>query len=178
LQTPLAEPGNIIDERTTLSSMEKDWKATAQPTANWFSYAMNNYWYTNSKAEQDGVSKFDYALRPHGMVKQAEMEQAAAEYTQPLIAIPVKENSITSGGLFELSNTHISVVGITPDAEGGFTVRLFNPEPAALSTNFIWNELKPKQIIQVKSGEMVSADKAISIAGMDVVEIKLVGVDK
>ncbi|MDH7461734.1 glycoside hydrolase family 38 C-terminal domain-containing protein [Chitinophagaceae bacterium 26-R-25] len=173
LQTPMVEPGNIIDERTTLNSMEKDWKTTAQPTANWFSYAMNNYWYTNSKADQSGISKFNYALRPHGTVKQAEMEQAAAEYTQPLVAIPVKENSVKPGGLFELSNNHISVVGITPDAEGGFTVRLFNPEPAALSTNFIWNELKPKQITHAKSGEIVSADKAISIAGMDVVEIRI-----
>ncbi|MDH7463190.1 hypothetical protein QEG73_17970 [Chitinophagaceae bacterium 26-R-25] len=88
----------------------------------------------------------------HGMVKQAEMEQAAAEYTQPLVAIPVKENSVKPG-LFELSNT--SVVGITPDAD------------------FVWNELKPKQIIDAKSGETVSADKAISIAGMDVVEIRI-----
>ncbi|MDH7463186.1 hypothetical protein QEG73_17950 [Chitinophagaceae bacterium 26-R-25] len=119
------------------------------------------------------TAALNYALRSHGTVKEAEKEQAAAEYTQPLVAIPVKENGVKPGGLFELSNTHISVVGITLDAEGGFTVRLFNPEPAALSTNFVWNEVKPKQITHVNSGETVSADKAISIAGMDVMEIRI-----
>lgn len=174
LQTPLTEPENMIDERKTINQSHKEWKTKGEFTSTWFSYAMNNYWHTNYKADQEGISKYDYALRPHGTANNAEMEQVAAEYTQPLIAIPVKENSIKPGSLFELSNHRISVVCITPDAEGNFIVRLFNPEPAALTTNFIWKELNPAQIINLKPGEIINPDKAINIAGMDVVEIKLI----
>lgn len=174
LQTPLAEPAEIIDERLTINQSHKDWKKEGSPTATWFSYIMNNYWHTNYKADQEGVSYYNYALRPHGMVNNAEMEKAAAEFTQPLIAVPVKAGAIHAGSLFYPDNEKITVTCITPGGKGSYMVRLFNPERVALKTGFIWQDLKPVKMINHVTGEVMSPDKNISIAGMGVLEIELV----
>lgn len=92
-----------------------------------------------------------------------------------MVAIPVKSNSIKVGSLFELSNKHISVTSITPDEEGGFIVRMFNPEPTIATTNFNWKELKPTQLFIDRNNKALQVDDSISIQGMGVVEVRLKG---
>ncbi len=50
------------------------------PGSNWFSYVMNNYWHTNYKSDQQGLSGYNYALRPHGAVNNTDMEKAAIAF--------------------------------------------------------------------------------------------------
>lgn len=173
LETPLVEPVGIIDERLTINQSHKDWKKEGGLTSNWFSYVMNNYWHTNYKADQEGISRYNYALRPHGMVNNAMMEKAAAEYTQPLIGLTVKTGAAKTGSLFTLSNERITVTSITPH-KGSYTVRLYNPETAAMQTNFVWQNLKPSKIINKVTGKSLLPEEAISLAGMGVVEFELV----
>ncbi len=174
LQTPLVEPEAMIDERKTINQSHKEWKKTGRPTATWFSYVMNNYWHTNYKSDQDGISKYNYALRPHDSVSNTEMEQAAENYTQPLIAVAVKEKSIPASSLFELSNRRISVTSVTPDENGNFTLRLFNPEKRKLQTRFIWKGLISKKMIILSPEKEIPITSSITISGMDVIEIKLI----
>jgi hypothetical protein len=173
LQAPLVEPGNMIDERQTVQQSHKEWKKTGSPTATWFSYVMNNYWHTNYKADQGGISHFKYALRPHGMMNGAEMEQAAAAFTQPLIALQVKENTILPGQLFELTNSRIVVTSITPQKDGAFLVRLFNPEYTVQQTQFNWKSLQPGSFIDITSGDIKSNTAEVKLAAMGVSEFLL-----
>ncbi|NML23056.1 glycoside hydrolase [Pseudoflavitalea sp. G-6-1-2] len=171
IQTPLTEPGTMIDERQTAGNAHKNWKTHADNTSNWFSYVMNNYWHTNYKADQEGKSQYNYALRPHEKVNNAEMEKAAAAFTQPLLAVPVKQGFSNTTNLFGLSNNNIVVTSIQPDGTNAFMVRLFNPEPIAAETSFHWGRLKPKQVIEKQTGKVLPG--TIKLAAMEVIELKL-----
>lgn len=173
LQTPLAEPA-MIDERLTANNAHKNWKTAGAPGSNWFSYVMNNYWHTNYKSDQQGLSRYNYALRPHGAVNNTDMEKAAIAFTQPLLGIPLKQDQIRSGSLFELSNNRVVVTNILPEKDNSFLVRLFNPEPVAAETAFRWKDLKPKKMIDVRTGQEIAADKLITLAASGVLELKLV----
>lgn len=173
LEMPLIEPGSIIDERQTVAPRHKEWKKEGKPTATWFSYVMNNYWHTNYKVDQDGVVHFRYALRPHDNIIDTEIEKAAAEFTQPLIALPVKKDLSLPLSLFELSNPKIVVTSITPNSDGSYLIRLFNPEKFVQQTKFVFNGLKVTSFIDMKSGENKEGTAEVKLVGMGVSEFLL-----
>lgn len=173
LETPLVEPASMIDERKTVNEAHKEWKTANVPTATWFSYVMNNYWHTNYKADQDGVSHYRYALKPHAMLNYSNIEKTAFEFCEPLIAFTTKESEKFVEGLFELTNNRVVVTSITPLNKNGFIVRLFNPEPTAMETGFIWKAINPAHIVNMSSGKVIGEKENISLAGMGVMELKL-----
>lgn len=173
LETPMIEPENMIDERQTINQTHKEWKKEANPTSTWFSYVMNNYWHTNFKIDQEGINRSKYVLRPHGMFSYSETEKRGTEFTQPLIGLPVTETASFNSGLFELNNNRIVVTSITPQHDGSFIIRLFNPEPTAEQTNFIWKSLQPIAVIDLISGEKLFTTQEIKLAGMGVMEYKI-----
>jgi alpha-mannosidase len=173
LEMPLVEPGNIIDERQTVPPRHKEWKKEGKPTSTWFSYVMNNYWHTNYKADQEGEVHFKYALRPHNMANDAEMEKAASEFTQPLIALPIKNEVALPKELFELSNPKIVVTSITPNTDGTYVVRLFNPEQSVQQTQFVWKALQPESFVEIKSGDNKLGNAKVNLAAMGVSEFLL-----
>jgi hypothetical protein len=172
-EAPLIEPGAIIDERRTINQSHKEWKTTGTPTSTWFSYVMNNYWHTNYKADQNGVTHFRYALRPHGPINNSEIEKAAVEFSEPLLSYPVSENKKFNDGLLELTNNKVVVTSITPLEKNAFIVRLFNPESAPQQTAFVWKSLKPSSIINLTTGNSVYGNEPLNLKGEAVVEIKL-----
>jgi len=173
LDGPLVEPGGMMDERLTMRQSYKEWKTEGKPTATWFSYVMNNYWYTNYKADQEGIVHFRYALRPHGMINGSEMEQAASAFTQPLIALQVKNDATLPKGLFELTNNRVAVTSITPQEDGSYIVRLFNPEQAVQQTAIVWQGLKPVQLINGNTEEKLQPNEIVTIAAMGILELKV-----
>jgi hypothetical protein len=174
LEAPLLEPGSIIDERKTINQEHKEWKTTGSPTATWFSYVMNNYWHTNYKADQQGMSMFHYVLKPHGKFNFSETEKACASLIQPLMAFPVKKDVTFADGLFELSNNRIVVTCLTPQQDGSIVIRLYNPEASAEETNFLWKKIQPSQMINFESGKKLPIKEPITLAGMGVMELKVV----
>jgi alpha-mannosidase len=173
LEMPLIEPANMIDERQTVAPRHKEWKKEGKPTATWFSYVMNNYWHTNYKADQEGTAHFRYALRPHATVKDTEMEKAAAEFTQPLVALPVKKEFSLSASLFELTNPQLVVTSVTPNADGTYLIRLYNPEHSAQQTQFVWKALQATSFIEMNSGDQKSSTAEVKLAAMGVSEFLL-----
>ncbi|MNQ05553.1 hypothetical protein D3C85_182910 [compost metagenome] len=173
LESPLVEPNSIIDERREVIPNHKEWKKSEKPTATWFSYVMNNYWHTNYKADQEGIVNFKYALRPHATVNDTEMEKEASEFTQPLIAMTIKEDVKLPSNLFELTNTKIVVTSLTPNADGTILMRLFNPEQSAQQTSFVWKSLTPKSIIDVTTGVDKPNSSEIQMVGSGVSEFLL-----
>jgi hypothetical protein len=154
LETPLVEPGNMIDERRIINQSHKEWKTKGEPSSTWFSYVMNNYWHTNYKADQNGISHYHYALKVHNTTVQSSIEKTASEFSEPLVAFQVKENERRNEGLFELTNDNIVVTSVTP-SENGFIVRLFNPETSLQQTFFRWKSLGPSRIVDMSSGNAI-----------------------
>lgn len=175
LETPLIEAGEMIDERMLIDNSHKKWKDKGiSGTTHWFSYAMNNYWHTNYKADQEGPVHYRYALRPHAAFNSVENEKYASAFTQPLIAIPVKEKSLTEGSLFRMNNDKIVVTSITPQEDQSFLIRLYNPDENEQTVSFSWQKLKPSKVIHSRTGKILSPNESLSVAGMDVIEIKVI----
>ena len=170
LETPLLEPSNMIDERLSVNQSLKQWKKERKPTNMWFSYCMDNYWHTNYKIDQGGTAHFKYCLRPHGEENPVEMEKAAEEFTQPMIALPVKENTMAQESLFELTNNNIVVTNVEPLPDGSMVIRLFNPGKVSESTGFVWKSFPAEWVVNKATGTILGKGITISIPPLGVNE--------
>lgn len=83
-QLALWEVGTMVNEEKVVNGYKK-WKDTVTPSATVFLYAMNNYWHTNYKADQNGEVTFDLYLHFHTTFDEKKANQFAYEITQPLM---------------------------------------------------------------------------------------------
>ena len=66
------------------------WIEHLEPTQTFYSYVMNNYWETNYKASQEGMTTFRYSIMPHLQYDQAAAARFAIERSQPLLVRPAR----------------------------------------------------------------------------------------
>ncbi len=90
-QGALWEVGDMVDERKvnpgrgTNPELYKAWKTEAKSSSTLYLYALNNYWHTNFKADQEGPITFDLYLKMHGPFKLEDARRFGLEMTRPLI---------------------------------------------------------------------------------------------
>jgi alpha-mannosidase len=90
-QGAIWEIGEMVDERKvnpgkgTNPEMYKAWKTEAKSSSTIYLYALNNYWHTNFKADQEGPITFDIYLKMHGPFNLEEARRFGLEMTRPLI---------------------------------------------------------------------------------------------
>jgi hypothetical protein len=90
-QGAIWEVGEMVDERKvnpgrgTNPELYKAWKTEAKSSSTIYLYALNNYWHTNFKADQEGPITFDLYLKMHGPFKLEEARRFGLEMTRPLI---------------------------------------------------------------------------------------------
>jgi hypothetical protein len=170
IEANLLQPESIIDERLVLNQSVKEWKSNSNPSNLWFSYAMNNYWHTNYKADQEGISKFRYFLKPHNLIDRVEFEKAAICITQPLIGFPVAGDFKVYAGLFELSNDEVIVTSLTPLRAKQFLVRIFNPKDIAAKTTFTWKDWQVEKMTDKSNGIEIDSSQEINIGSQGIRE--------
>ncbi len=83
-QGALYEVGSMINEALVVNGYKK-WKDSVQSSPTIFLYAMNNYWHTNYKADQEGKVRFDFYLSFHKDFDAAKASHFGYTSTQPLI---------------------------------------------------------------------------------------------
>ena len=90
-QGAIWEVGEMVDERKvnpgkgTNPEYYKAWKTEANSSSTIYLYALNNYWHTNFKADQEGPITFDLYLKMHGLFNLEEARRFGLEMTRPLI---------------------------------------------------------------------------------------------
>jgi hypothetical protein len=90
-QGAIWEVGEMVDERKvnpgkgTNPEYYKAWKTEAKSSSTLYLYALNNYWHTNFKADQEGPITFDIYLKMHGPFNLEEARRFGLEMTRPLI---------------------------------------------------------------------------------------------
>ncbi len=90
-QGAIWEIGEMVDERKvnpgrgTNPELYKAWKTEAKSSSTIYLYALNNYWHTNFKADQEGPITFDIYLKMHGTFDLEEARRFGMEMTRPLI---------------------------------------------------------------------------------------------
>jgi alpha-mannosidase len=136
---PLIEVGDITADATVYG-----WIETLKPSRTIYSYIMNNYWETNYKAEQNGVVPFRYSIHPHGMFIPADAEKFAAQESEPLIVIPVKEKKGETESLFLIKNEGVIATALIPQTDG-YLIRLFNSGGNPQALEITWKD-KPSDV--------------------------------
>jgi alpha-mannosidase len=134
-ESPLVEVGSMHSELP--ASRNVDWKKTQESSPLVYSYVMNNYWYTNYKADQEGASTYHYSLEPHALFHEADAVRHGIERSQPLRLRPVVANALRTVPPFRISSKDVIASAMYPCAGGsGLIVRLYNasgrPEEASV----------------------------------------------
>ncbi len=90
---PLVEIGDLTDERN-VGGFPRAWKKELQPSSTIISYALNNYWHTNYKADQEGEIELRYSLFLNSRLDPALLKTQSLEVCQPPVIMPVDENRV------------------------------------------------------------------------------------
>ncbi len=137
LDAPLVEIGAMTDE-TPRNGERRAWRRRIEPSTTVFSYAMNNYWHTNYKADQPGPVTLRYAVSPHLGSDPATAKKLALEAATPLVAVTADPRRPPP--IFPIAVGPGPIVALTlkPAAgESGWVLRLYNasdrPAPLRLS---------------------------------------------
>lgn len=84
-QAALFEVGQMVNEQKDANG-HKQWKDSAASSSLVFLYAMNNYWHTNYKADQEGKTIFDVYLKFHdGPFNKAAADRFGYACTEPVL---------------------------------------------------------------------------------------------
>jgi hypothetical protein len=146
LDAPLIEVGGIhMDVPDPFSPAS--WLQRLEPTQTFYSYVMNNYWETNYKASQEGMTRFRYSIRPHLQYDQAEATRFATQCSQPLIARPADRDSQVATSRLQVSGDGVLVTSLKPSDDGkALMVRLFNAGSQPTTSAITWPAPAPVQV--------------------------------
>jgi len=87
LDSPLVELGTMVDERPNPAGI-RHWNQEPYAGTTVHAYLLNNYWHTNYKADQQGLLRFRFVLRPHGVESPLGVMDLSRELEQPLVVLP------------------------------------------------------------------------------------------
>lgn len=126
LDAPLMEIGAITANLLGPVPLS-EWLTKAPESQTIYSWAQNNHWHTNYKADQPGVTTFRYVVRPHGGgYSGAEAARFGLETTRPLVAAPAPPDQPPPPSLLLLDTADVLVETLKASDDGrGFVVRLF-----------------------------------------------------
>jgi hypothetical protein len=132
LDNPLVELESLVDERPNEAGIRR-WRALPPRGTTVHAYLLNNYWHTNYKADQEGVLRFRFVLRPHGPEPAAAVSQLSRELEQPLLALPARGRTARPLLLLK-ADPSVEVVSLRPAGDGdALLVRLLNAGDAPAS---------------------------------------------
>jgi hypothetical protein len=125
LDSPLVELGTMVDERPNPAGI-RHWKQEPYAGTTVHAYLLNNYWHTNYKADQQGLLRFRFVLRPHGVEPPGAITSLSRDLEQPLLVLP-RGRRPRSASLPVEAGAAVQVIGLRPAGEGkALFVRLLN----------------------------------------------------
>ena len=140
IDAPLVEVGAI--------TAEIPWIEKLEPTQTLYSYVMNNYWFTNYKADQEGPTPFRYSLKPHvGGYNAIDAARFGIEQSQPLVAVPTAtpKGRPTVLGPFSpwltVEPADVIVAALKPSNDGkAWIIRLFGAGGKTAKASLTWSD--------------------------------------
>jgi len=139
----LVEPGSMTDDSLN-DQGTRNWKEKITPGQVIYSYAANNYWHTNYKADQEGWVTLRYSIRPHQQFEPARAKRFGLERSQPLIVAPADTLWPPAKSLFEINPADVLVTSIRPSAdERALMIRIYNASSLPQKAEIVWKSFKP-----------------------------------
>jgi alpha-mannosidase len=148
---PLVEIGGITANLIGSLSDPRAWRAKVEPSTTIYSWAMNNHWHTNYRAEQDGPTVFRYFIIPHENDEPARAAQVALEMSQPLLVLPARGEEPTYPPVLQLvaspGSASAQVTALKPSEDGrALIIRLFGTSAKTAKVSLKWDKLVPKSL--------------------------------
>ncbi len=138
LGSPLVEPGSITSELQG-DDGARGWKREVTPGQVIYSYAANNYWHTNYKADQEGPVSLRYAIRLHEGFEAAQAKRFGVAMSRPLLAVRSDPWRPAQRPLFDLQPDAVIVSSIRPSGDGkALIIRLYNASESRQRTVLVW----------------------------------------
>ena len=158
LDAPLMEVGGIhVDVANPFA--RSSWIMKLEPTQTFYSYIMNNYWETNYKASQEGMTHFRYSILPHKQYDQAAAARFGIERSQGLVAVPVRRDAPVPGSGLSVAGDGVIVSSLKPSEDGrALMVRLFNSGTQKAQASIQWREPAPARVTISSPCEEIGAE--------------------
>ena len=152
---PLIEIGSITAEQL--------WMKTIAPSSTIYSYAMNNYWHTNYKADQEGPVTFRYSVMPHGKHNSVQASRFGMEQRQPLIAASADRKDRAAPSLFSIDVSGVIALSVKPVDEGkSWMLYLYNSSEQSQSFKIQWDKAIPVRFTtSTPDGRFGNADPGV-----------------
>ena len=168
---PLVEVGgltaNVLGAANNLSA----WMTRINRSPHIYSWAMNNHWHTNYRAEQDGLTTFRYSIQPHAQFRSEDATRFGTSLTQPLIAIAAQGAEAYAAPRLRIDARGATVSAFKPSDDGkALIVRLFGASGKAERVGLNWSSPAPTKVSLSDNSERAGA-----IAG-DKVEVPAFGI--
>ncbi len=139
--------GGITADRIGSMPNPDDWLAKLEPSQTLYSMVMNNHWFTNYKADQDGPTTFRYSLLPHEQYDQAAAQRFGIERSQPLVAAAARGAAPDGRPLLELDTPEVLVASVKPSEDHKASiVRLFGAAGRPAKADLRWGHNAPKAV--------------------------------
>ncbi len=146
IDAPLVELGAITANLVGSQTDYRVWVQHLQPSSTIYSWAMNNHWHTNYRADQEGPTVFRYAVRAHRGFAGEQACRFGVECSQPLIATQSLSRPLAPTRL-RLSSRSVIVAGLQPSDDGkGQIVRLFGASGKNERVKLTWSGAKPQRL--------------------------------
>jgi alpha-mannosidase len=173
---PLVEVGGITANLIGSMSLG-DWITNLPPSQTLYSWAMNNHWHTNYRAEQDGPTVFRYYIFPHdGSTGADAAARLALEHDQPLLVLPARGEP-PKEPRFRVQGTrsNYQVTAFKPSADGkAWIVRLFGMSDTPEDVRLTWTDPQPKRAWLSDNSErpMKPIDGSFEIPAWSIVTVR------
>ena len=151
---PLVEIGAITAHLIGGLNGSKLWLEKLDPSQTVYSWAMNNHWHTNYRAEQEGPTVFRYVIVPHGggeIERELKTAQAIAlEYSQPPLVLAAR-GTLPKSLPFQVvggrRTDSVQVTAFKPSEDGqARVIRLFGHSGKHESVRLNWSEPAPRKV--------------------------------
>ena len=171
---PLLELGGLTANLPREQPNPNAYRKTIAPSAALYSWAMNNHWETNYRADQEGETSFRYCVRPHAAYDPAAAARFGIEATQPLVVAPATGDKPIASRL-RVEPPEVLVAALKPSDDGrAVIVRLYGASGKTCRARLTWSDPQPRSVTLSDAAERpgASAGDAIEVPGWGLVTVR------
>jgi alpha-mannosidase len=147
VDAPLVEVGAMTADKIGSQTNPAAWISRLEPSQTLYSWVMNNHWHTNYKADQEGITRFQYSIQTHGAFDSAAAERFGIERSQPLHVRWATKSTPVPKPLLRVEPPEVLVTSLRPSRDGkAIMVRLFNASDRRAAATLTWGESGSRKV--------------------------------
>ncbi len=135
---PIWEIGDMYGQFWMSDMVNRPWLKDYVPSQRLIAWVMNNLWFVNYKAYQEGRITFKHTISPHATFDPAVAKKLGMERSSPMVVVPSGGKQINPFVTLEGSNS-IIVTSFKPGREDNYKmIRLFNSSDKINTVNLLF----------------------------------------